>query len=84
MKLYATISPSRKARVAKKGDDERLIIELSAFNKVLGEIMLEVLGDGENKPSQYLLTYLPNEEGSEAIIIEEGHREQGILQRAKA
>lgn len=84
MKLYATVTSERRSRAARKGADETLIVELSAFGILLGEIVLDVMADATSKGNQYLLTYLPNEEGAEARIIEEGHREEGVIQRVKA
>jgi hypothetical protein len=83
MKPYATINSERGTRPARQGNNECLHIELTAFNRMLGEIIPEIMGDPENKPQQYLLTYLPNEDDSERHIIEEGHRHDRVLQRMR-
>ena len=40
MKLYATTTSEREGRPAKKGADERLVIELSYKNQYIGEVQL--------------------------------------------
>lgn len=40
MKLYATVTSERDGRPAKKGADDRLVIELTYKNAYIGEIQL--------------------------------------------
>lgn len=88
MRFYVTITTGRNSRPAKKGDDERIFIELSAFGKVIGEVELYEMSDENDKMDQYILTYRPNVRGVpiediDPIIIEEGHRNGEIVQRAR-
>lgn len=79
MILYATISAQRGGREAKKGDDQSLEIELSAFGKVIGKIYLDVMTDANEKDNQYLLQY--HKTGNvDPDIIEEGHKKTGLIQ----
>lgn len=83
MRLYATVSSDRGGREAKKGGDKCVHIELEAFGIPLGEVVMEVLEDTDGKQKQYLLSYLPSNEDDESIIIEEGHKDEGVIQRAR-
>jgi hypothetical protein len=60
MKLYAKITSERKSRAGNKGGDEYLKIELSAFGKIIGYIVLEVTEDSLYLPVQYLLKFSPH------------------------
>ena len=84
MKLYATIESDygRNARVARKGANSCLEIELSAFSKRLGIIYFSIEQDADGKDNQYLLTYTPRQ-NDDTIIIEEGNRSEGLIQRIK-
>ena len=79
MKLYAKISSDR----AKKGQggNKHIEIELYAFNREypIGIVFMEVLQDADGHLDQYLLTYKEDEE-DEAIILKEGHWNEGTIQ----
>ena len=84
MKLYATIQSERDSRAGKKGGDEFLKIELSAFGKVIGTIVLEVNDDATGAPMQYLLKFAPLINRDEWINLKEGHQKEGVIQTIKA
>jgi hypothetical protein len=84
MKLYTTIISERDSRPARKGGSEYLRMELSAFGKIIGYVLLEVTEDAEGNPVQYLLKFSPFQNCDEWIILKEGHQKEGVIQSIKA
>lgn len=79
MLLYAEIASERASRPARKGGDEYLEIDLSAFGKKVGELLLQVMTDQTGAVNQYLLSYRLTAR-DEWQIIQEGHKAEGIVQ----
>lgn len=52
MKFYATITSERDSRPGKKGGNEYWQIELSAFGKTIGFVVLEITEDALGEPAQ--------------------------------
>ena len=84
MKLYARTISERDSRAGNKGGNDYLRIELSAFGKIIGYIVLEVNDDANGNPVQYLLKFSPSQDGAEWVILKEGHQKEGVLQTIKA
>jgi hypothetical protein len=84
MKLYATIISERGSRAGKKGGDEYLEIELSAFGKVIGYVVLEITYDADEQPIQYLLKFAPFLDDCDWVILKEGHQKEGVIQTIQA
>lgn len=84
MKLYATIISERGSRAGKKGGDEYLEIEFSAFGKIIGCVVLEITDDDEGRPMQYLLKFAPYRDSIDWVILKEGHQKEGVIQTIQA
>jgi hypothetical protein len=84
MKLYATITSERDSRPGKKGGDEYLQIELTAFGKIIGYVVLEVIPDDNDNPMQYLLKFAPFLDCIDWVILKEGHQKEGVIQTIQA
>ena len=84
MKLYATIISERGSRAGKKGGDEYLQVELSAFGKVIGYVILEITDDDNGQPIQYLLKFAPFLDSYDWVILKEGHQKEGVIQTIQA
>lgn len=84
MKLYATITSERDSRAGNKGGNEFLEIELSAFGKVIGHVVLETTDDADGNPVQYLLKFAPSQDCIDWVILKEGHQKEGVIQTIKA
>ena len=84
MKLYAIITSERDSRAGKKGGIEFLEIELSAFGRRIGFVVLETTGDALGEPSQYLLKFAPHKDSYDWTILTEGHKSEGVIQTIKA
>ena len=84
MKLYAKIKSERDSLTRNKGANEFLEIELSAFGRVIGQVVLEITDDAEGQPIQYLLKFAPSLNSDEWVILKEGHQKEGVIQTIKA
>lgn len=84
MKLYAKITSERDSRAGNKGGNEFLEIELSAFGKVIGCVVLEINADANDRPMQYLLKFAPSLDTDDWVILQEGHQKEGVIQTLKA
>ena len=82
MKLYVTVTSERNSRTAKKGGDEFLEIELSAFGKNVGRLILETQVDGSDGANQYLLKFSPSSASNDWTILKEGGRHEGMTLKA--
>ena len=86
MKLHARMVSDKGLREEKKSGDEFIEIDLIAFNKKIGTLVLETIEDAEGKPNMYMVKYAFDDDtrrykGGEWAIIEEGHRDEGVVQR---
>lgn len=84
MKLYATIISERDSRAGKKGGNEYLQIELSAFGKIVGYVVLEITEDALGEPAQYLLKFAPHLDAIDWVILKAGHKTEGVLRTIQA
>jgi hypothetical protein len=84
MKLYAKITSERDSRAGNKGGNEFLEIELSAFGKIIGYVVLETTDDALGNRAQYLLKYAPFLDCFDWVILKEGHQKEGVIQTIKA
>ena len=84
MKLYANITSERDSRAGKKGGNEYLRIELSAFGRVVGYVVLEITEDATGAPMQYRLKFASSFDGTNGVILKEGHQKEGVIQTIKA
>jgi hypothetical protein len=80
MKLYAKILSERDSRAGNKGGDEFLEIELSAFGRCVGFIVLETVEDANGEPIQYLLKFAAHNDSLDWVILKEGHQTEGTIQ----
>jgi len=84
MKLYAKIISERDSRAGNKGGDEFLEIELSAFGRRIGFVVLETTEDALGEPAQYLLKFAAHKDSLDWVILKEGHKTEGTIQTIKA
>lgn len=84
MKFYATITSERDSRAGKKGGNEFLQVELSAFGKIVGYVVLEITEDALGEPAQYLLKFAPHLDSTDWAILKEGHKTEGVIQVIQA
>jgi len=87
MKLYVTVTSERNSRTAKKGGDEFLEIELSAFGKNVGRLILETQVDGSDGANQYLLKFSPSSASNDDLKRRRQarrHDTQGVTRTAQA
>jgi hypothetical protein len=84
MKLYANIISERDSRVGKKGGNEFLEIELSAFGRRIGFVVLETIEDALGEPAQHLLKFAPHRDSIDWTLLIEGHKTEGVIQTIKA
>ena len=84
MKLYAIVTSERDSRAGKKGGDEYLQIELSAFGRRIGFVVLETTEDALGEPAQYLLKFAAHRDSLDWVILTEGHKTEGVIQTIKA
>ena len=66
-KLYAELSSDKGGRVASKGDDEYIVIDLRVKNTQVGQIELYIHPDGE-----WLMTYQEPQGVDDKDIIAQG------------
>ncbi len=79
MKLYAIINSERDSRDSKKGGDDYLEIELSAFGRRIGFVVLETVEDAQGEPAQYLLKFAAHKDSLDWVILKEGHKTEGVI-----
>jgi hypothetical protein len=84
MKLYAKITSERDSRAGNKGGNEFLEIELSAFGRRIGFVVLETTEDALGEPAQYLLKFAPHKDSYDWTILTEGHKTEGVIQTIEA
>jgi hypothetical protein len=84
MKIYATITSERDSRAGKKGGNEFLQVELSAFGKIIGYVVLEITHDAAGEPIQYLLKYAPRRDAIDWVTIRQGHKSERVIHIIKA
>ena len=84
MKFYATITSERDSRAGKKGGNEFLQVELTAFGKIVGYVVLEITGDALGEPVQYNLKFAPHRDAIEWVMLKPGHHSEGVIQTIQA
>ena len=84
MKLYAKITSERDSRAGNKGGNEFLEIELSAFSRLIGFVVLETTDDALGEPVQYVLKFAAHKDSIDWVILKEGHQKEGTIQTIKA
>jgi len=84
MKFYATITSERASRAGKKGGNEHLQVELTAFGKIVGYVILEITADSLGEPAQYLLKFAPHRDAIDWVMLKAGHKSDGVIQIIKA
>ena len=84
MKIYATITSERDSRAGKKGGNEFLQVELSAFGKIIGYVVLEITEDAAGEPTQYLLKFASHRDAVDWVTIRQGHKSEGVIRIIKA
>lgn len=84
MKIYATITSERDGRAGKKGGNQFLQVELSAFGKIIGYVVLEITGDAAGEPVQYLLKFASHRDAIDWATIRQGHKSEGVIRIIKA
>ncbi len=84
MKIYATITSERDSRAGKKGGNEFLQVELSAFGKIIGYVVLEITEDAAGEATQYLLKFASHRDAVDWVTIRQGHKSEGVIHIIKA
>jgi len=84
MKLYATIISERAGRAGKKGGNEFLQVEVSAFGKIVGYVVLEITEDALGEPEQYYLKFASHRDAMDWVMIGQGHKSEGVIQTIQA
>ena len=84
MRFYATITSERDSRDGKKGGNEYLQVELSAFGKIVGYIVLEITEDAAGEPVQYNLKFAPHRDAIDWVMLKQGHQSEGVIQTIQA
>jgi hypothetical protein len=84
MKLYATVTSERDSRAGKKGGNEFVQIELSAFGRPIGSVVLETTDDALGEPAQFLLKFAARKDCPVWVILNAGHKNEGVIQTIKA
>ena len=84
MKFYATITSERDSRAGKKGGNEFLQVELTAFGKFVGYVVLEITEVKQGEPVQYCLRFTPQRDANDSVILKQGHQSEGVLQTIQA
>lgn len=84
MKFYATIVSERDSRAGKKGGNEFLLVELSAFGKIAGYVVLEITEDALGEPVQYNIKFAPHRDAIDWVLLKQGHQSLGVIQTIKA
>jgi hypothetical protein len=84
MKFYATIISERDSRAGKKGGNEFLQVELSAFGKIVGYVVLEITEDAQGEPLQYSLKFAAQSNAIDWVMLKQGHQSEGVIQTIQA
>ena len=84
MRFYATITSERDSRAGKKGGNEFLQVELSAFGKTVGYVVLEITEEAQGMPAQYSLKYAPQLHAINWVMLKQGHQSEGVIQTIQA
>ena len=84
MKFYATITSERDGRAGKKGGNEFLQVELSAFGKIVGFVVLEITEDAQGEPVQYCLKFAPHRNTIDWVMLKQGHKSEGAIHTIQA
>jgi hypothetical protein len=84
MKLYATITSERDSRAGKKGGNEYLQIELSAFGKIVGYVVLEITEAAHGESAQYLLKFASHRDAIDWLPLKAGHKTDGTIKIIQA
>jgi hypothetical protein len=84
MKFYATITSERDSRAGKKGGNEYLQIELSAFGKTVGYVVLEITEDALGEPVQYFLKFATHRDAIDWVMLKAGHKSDGVIHTIQA
>lgn len=84
MKFYATIISERDSRAGKKGGNEFLQVELSAFGKIVGYVVLEITEDAQGESLQYSLKFASQRNAIDWVMLKQGHQSEGVIQTIQA
>jgi hypothetical protein len=84
MKFYATITNERDSRAGKKGGNEFLQVELTAFGKIVGFVILEITEDAQGEPLQYNLKFASYRDAIDWVMLKQGHQSEGVIQTIQA
>jgi len=84
MKFYATITNERGGRAGKKGGNEFLQVELSAFGKIVGYIVLEAHQDARGEPSVYILKFASQPDSFDCVLLKYGNKSEGVIHTLQA
>jgi len=84
MKFYATITSERDSRAGKKGGNEYLQVELSAFGKIVGYVVLEITEDAAGEPLQYNLKFASHRHAIDWAMLKQGHQSEGVIHTVQA
>ena len=84
MKLYSIVTNERESRAGRKGADEFLQIELSAFGKCSGFVVLETTADTSGERVQYRIKFAARRNSIDWVILKEGHKLDAGIQIIKA
>ena len=84
MKFYATFTSERDSRAGKKGGNEYLQIELSAYGKIISYVVLETIEDAQGEPVQYLLKFAPHRDSIDWMVLKAGNKSEGVINTFQA
>ena len=84
MKFYATIISERDSRAGKKGGNEFLQVELSAFGKIVGYVVLEITEDAQGESLHYSLKFASQRNAIDWVMLKQGHQSEGVIQTIQA
>lgn len=84
MKLHAIFTSQSNRRINRTNGDEYVEIELSAFGRHIGRVVLETTDDATGTPVQYLLKFAAHRNSLDWVILTEGHKTEGVIQTIQA
>jgi hypothetical protein len=84
MKLYAKIISERDSRAGNKGGNQYLQVEFTAFGKIAGYVVLEILEDAQGEPTQFLLKFAPHHNDVDWEMLKTGRKSEGAIQTIQA
>src|ERR1017187_1859624 len=67
-----------------KGGNEFLQVELSAFGKIVGYVVLEITEDARGEPVQYCLKFAPHRDAMDWVMLKLGHKSEGVIETIQA